>query len=121
MQGAPFEELLHRGDDKEKQAHSKKDAKDAEQARICDRRDELFFQFVDGYKLHVAVFAASGCEGELVETSEATPIWTDLGKIPYEEMWEDDAYWLPLLLERKKFRGYFMFDGEKLLNHRLNL
>ena len=26
---------------------------------------ELFFQFLDGYKLHVAVFAASGCEGEL--------------------------------------------------------
>ena len=29
---------------------------------------ELFFQFLDGYKLHVAVFAASGCEGELIET-----------------------------------------------------
>src|ERR1039457_3551480 len=27
---------------------------------------ELFFQFLDGYKLHVAVFAASGCEGELI-------------------------------------------------------
>ena len=26
---------------------------------------ELFFEFLDGYKLHVAVFAASGCEGEL--------------------------------------------------------
>ena len=80
---------------------------------------ELFFQFLDGYKLHVAVFAASGCEGRLCETSEATPIWTDVGKIPYNEMWEDDAHWLPLLLRRKKFRGHFVFDGEKLLNHRL--
>ncbi len=81
---------------------------------------ELFFQFLDGYKLHVTVFAASGCEGELIETDEATPLWTDVNKIPYEEMWEDDAIWLPLLLRRKKFRGYFVFDGDKLLNHRLN-
>jgi 8-oxo-dGTP diphosphatase len=81
---------------------------------------ELFFQFLDGYKLHVAVFAADGCEGELRETDEATPIWTDIDKVPYHDMWEDDAHWLPLLLKRKKFRGYFVFDGEKLLSHRLD-
>ena len=81
---------------------------------------ELFFQFLDGYKLHVAVFAADGCEGELRETDEATPIWTEISKIPYHDMWEDDAHWLPLLLKRKKFRGYFVFDGEKLLSHRLD-
>lgn len=80
---------------------------------------ELFFQFLDGYKLHVAVFAASGCEGELVETDEATPIWTDIERIPYEEMWQDDPIWLPLVLKRVKFRGYFLFNVEKLLNHRL--
>ncbi|MGA2604469.1 MAG: 8-oxo-dGTP diphosphatase [Verrucomicrobiia bacterium] len=81
---------------------------------------ELFFQFLDGYKLHVAVFAARGCEGELRETDEATPIWTDIDKIPYDDMWEDDAIWLPLLLRRKKFRGFFVFDGDKLLSHRFD-
>jgi 8-oxo-dGTP diphosphatase len=80
---------------------------------------ELFFQFLDGYKLHVAVFAASGCEGDLVETDEATPIWTDIERIPYGEMWQDDPIWLPLVLKRIKFRGYFLFDVEKLLNHHL--
>jgi 8-oxo-dGTP diphosphatase len=82
---------------------------------------ELFFEFLDGYKLHVAVFAASGCEGELCETSEATPMWTNIDSIPYEEMWQDDPHWLPLLLARKKFCGYFIFDGEKLLSHRVHL
>jgi 8-oxo-dGTP diphosphatase len=81
---------------------------------------ELFFQFLDGYKLHVAVFAAADCVGELRETDEATPIWTKIDKIPYHDMWQDDAYWLPLLLKRKAFRGYFVFDGEKLLSHRLD-
>ncbi|HUJ09793.1 MAG TPA: 8-oxo-dGTP diphosphatase [Verrucomicrobiae bacterium] len=81
---------------------------------------ELFFEFADGYKLHVAVFAASGCLGDLRETVEATPIWTRIENIPYDEMWEDDPHWLPLLLARKKFRGYFLFDGERLLNYRLH-
>lgn len=81
---------------------------------------ELYFQFLDGYKLHVAVFAASGCVGEASESPEAIPLWTAIDSIPYAEMWEDDAYWLPLLLARKKFRGYFIFDGEKLLSHKLD-
>jgi len=82
---------------------------------------ELFFEFLDGYKLHVAVFAASGCTGGLCETPEATPIWTNAEKIPYDEMWQDDPHWLPLLLTRKKFRGCFIFDGEKLLSQRVDL
>jgi 8-oxo-dGTP diphosphatase len=82
---------------------------------------ELFFHFLDGYKLHVAVFAANGCEGRLRETDEATPLWTDLDKIPYHEMWQDDPHWLPLLVARRKFRGYFMFDVEQLLSHRVEL
>jgi 8-oxo-dGTP diphosphatase len=82
---------------------------------------ELFFQFLDGYKLHVAVFAASGSEGDLIETDEATPIWTDIDSIPYHEMWQDDPYWLPLVIEYKRFRGFFVFDHDRLLNHRVDL
>jgi 8-oxo-dGTP diphosphatase len=80
---------------------------------------ELHFHFLDGYKLHVAVFAASGCTGELCETDEAIPIWTDLNQIPYREMWQDDPHWLPLLVKRQAFRGFFVFDGEKLLSHKV--
>src|SRR5262249_1368257 len=35
---------------------------------------ELSFQFVDGFAMHVFVFAATRCEGELRETSEARPV-----------------------------------------------
>jgi 8-oxo-dGTP diphosphatase len=82
---------------------------------------ELFFQFMDGYKLHVVVFAASGCEGNVIETDEATPIWTDIPRIPYDQMWQDDPHWLPLVIKRRAFRGYFVFDIEKLLNYRVVL
>ena len=78
---------------------------------------ELFFEFLDGYKLHVAVFVAEDCSGTLIETSEAIPFWVEIDQIPYHEMWEDDPYWLPLLLSRNHFKGYFLFDGERLLSH----
>ncbi len=81
---------------------------------------ELFFQFRDGYKLHVTVFAARDCVGEPVETEEADPFWVNQAEIPYENMWQDDPHWLPLLLARKQFRGFFCFDGETLLSHRVD-
>lgn len=80
---------------------------------------ELFFHFIDGYKLHVTVFAAAGCHGQLVETSEAIPMWVDVGEIPYANMWQDDIHWIPYMLQGRVFRGYFVFDGERLMNHRL--
>jgi 8-oxo-dGTP diphosphatase len=75
------------------------------------------FQFVDGYSIHVFVFAASGCRGEPEETDEATPVWVDLDAIPYTEMWEDDRLWLPLVLEGRRFTGRFLFDGDAMLDH----
>jgi hypothetical protein len=34
-------------------------------------------------------------------------------------MWEDDALWLPLLLRGERFRGDWIFDGDRMLDHRL--
>jgi 8-oxo-dGTP diphosphatase len=78
---------------------------------------ELSFQFVDGYGLHCHVFRATGCIGEAVETDEAVPLWTPLGAIPYERMWADDALWLPRLIAGEAFRGRFVFDGDRMLDH----
>lgn len=77
-------------------------------------RGELFFQFADGYALECAVFSASDCEGDLIETDEADPVWTRIGEIPYEEMWADDVHWLPGMLDGGRFRGFFEFEGEKM-------
>jgi len=77
---------------------------------------ELYFQFVDGYSLHGTVFTATGFEGELCETREAAPRWTPLAEIPWDRMWADDALWLPLLLRGERFTGYFIFDGDSMLD-----
>lgn len=85
----------------------------------AELRGELHFQFRDGYSLHCAVFLARQFEGEARETDEAIPLWTSLDAIPYDDMWADDRYWLPLLLRGDKFAGYFEFDGEKLLDRKI--
>jgi 8-oxo-dGTP diphosphatase len=82
-------------------------------------RGELHFQFADGYSLHCAVFVAHEYTGELIETDEALPIWTPLDSIPYDEMWADDIHWLPGVIAGGTFRGYFHFDGEKMLSKHL--
>ena len=82
---------------------------------------ELFFEFVDGLRLHCAVFRADDVAGEPIETDEAVPLWTDVDAIPYEEMWADDRFWLPLLISGDRFRGAFLFDGEKLLERRIEI
>ena len=83
------------------------------------QRGELHFQFRDGYSLHCAVFLANDFEGEPRETDEAVPLWTPLNAIPYDEMWADDRYWLPLLIRGARFTGFFEFDGEQLLHRKV--
>lgn len=85
----------------------------------AELRGELHFQFRDGYSLHCAVFLAHEFAGEPRDTDEAVPLWTPLDRVPYEEMWEDDRHWLPLLIGGKCFSGYFEFDGERLLNREI--
>lgn len=49
-------------------------------------------------------------EGEPSETDEMNPKWFNINSIPYNQMFPDDKFWLPLILEGKKIKGYFDFD-----------
>jgi len=80
---------------------------------------ELSFQFVDGFSLHCSVFRAEDYKGIPQETDEAIPLWVSVDEIPYEQMWQDDQYWMPLVLERIVFDGFFLFDGDRMLDKSL--
>lgn len=82
---------------------------------------ELKFQFRDGYSLHTYVFLSTEFEGIPAETREAIPVWFDRSALPFEEMWEDDPYWVPLLLDGNELTGEFLFDGDKMLDHDVRL
>ncbi len=78
---------------------------------------ELYFDFVDGYRLHCTVFRAEDYVGEMGITDEAEPFWVRQSDVPYDAMWADDRHWLPLLIDKKQFVGRFAFDGEQMLAH----
>lgn len=81
---------------------------------------ECLFQFVDGYSIHVHAYSATDYSGTPEETDEAIPLWFSLDEIPYDEMWEDDHIWLPLLLKGQSFKGRYLFDGDRMLDYQLD-
>lgn len=75
------------------------------------------FHFVDGYRLTVFCFLSRGYEGRPAETDEARPKWTPLTAIPYDEMWADDALWVPKMLAGELFDGRYIFDDDTMVDH----
>jgi 8-oxo-dGTP diphosphatase len=75
----------------------------------------LRFAFADGYDLEVHVYVAYAWSGHLIETDEAIPLWTTITDIPYDEMWEDDRHWLPLVLGGDHIEAEMYFDGDRMV------
>lgn len=86
-----------------------------------DERGVIEFEFKRKSEiLEVHIFKAVDWQGEPKETEEMSPKWFNITEIPYEEMWTDDKYWLPLFLQGKKFKGRFLFDkNDQVLSYEL--
>ena len=84
---------------------------------------ELGFSFGSPSRLDwiVHVFSSTTWSGDPRPSDEGVLRWFAIDEIPYEEMWADDRHWLPLLLEGKRFQGWFLFDegGDTLRTYRL--
>lgn len=80
---------------------------------------EFEFQY-SGEILEVHIFKAIDFSGQPTESEEMKPQWFSIEQIPYNEMWPDDIYWLPLFLAGKKFTGKFLFgEGDQILRKEL--
>ena len=77
---------------------------------------EIVFDVVEEEAIRIHVFRSNDLVGEPKETVEARPEWTPVRDIPYDRMWEDDRYWLPLLLDNRRFEVYASFDGDVLVS-----
>jgi ADP-ribose pyrophosphatase YjhB (NUDIX family) len=71
----------------------------------------------------VYVFFARKWKGEPEETEEMRPQWFDYDKVPINQMWADDPYWLPLIIEGKKVRAEFTFgqDNSSVLKKKVTI
>jgi len=70
-------------------------------------------------RILVHVFLSYEWEGEPKETEEAKPIWFEMSHIPYNNMWEDDIYWLPLILKGENIYAIFEFKDWKIVNKKV--
>ena len=72
--------------------------------------------------LEVHIFKVKSFEGVPVETEEMMPQWFPINEIPYDTMWPDDRFWLPMLLRGDKFKGKFVFGKDTaILKHNLEV
>ena len=96
-----------------------------EEAQITPKNLEKMgiLEFAWDYKSEVHevhIFKVTDFSGTPMETEEMKPEWFLLNEIPYEKMWVDDKYWLPMFLENKKFSGKFLLDkNNALVSHQL--
>ena len=62
------------------------------------------------------IFLTKEFSGEMRESDECLPQWWDLDKLPYEQMWEPDIYWLKDALSGKetKYRVFFSNENKHL-------
>ncbi len=74
----------------------------------------LQFVFADNpdWDQIVHVFFTNTYKGDPTETDEMRPCYFDANDLPYESMWPDDVYWLPIVLRRNSgnLNGEFIFD-----------
>ena len=68
-------------------------------------------------KLEVHIFKVTSFSGAVTETEEMRPQWFPWERVPYEQMWSDDRYWLPLLQDNQCFVGHFLFDAPATSEH----
>jgi len=81
----------------------------------------ILFNFESDEPDHeVHFFRAIDFLGVPRESDEMKPEWFDENQIPYNKMWDDDKYWLPLLLRGQRFKGRFNFNlDSKIKSYKL--
>ncbi|PIU75127.1 MAG: DNA mismatch repair protein MutT [Candidatus Portnoybacteria bacterium CG06_land_8_20_14_3_00_39_12] len=75
------------------------------------------FEFKDNPEiLQVHLFRSDDFFGEPIESEEMKPQWFHVDEIPFDDMWPDDRYWIPLFLSGKKFKGKFLFGKSDVIS-----
>ncbi len=74
------------------------------------------FEFqTNGEEIEVNIFKIKKFSGQPSESEEMRPQWFSVSEIPFDEMWPDDIFWMPMFLEGKKFKGKFLFGENDVI------
>ncbi len=82
----------------------------------------FYFPHEPGFNQKVHVYFSNDWIDEPTESEEMNPFWFPVEQIPYSQMWPDDIFWLPQVLQNKLIKASFTF-GEKdiILKNKINI
>lgn len=60
----------------------------------------------------IHVFLLYQWSGEPQESVEIKPAWVKLDQLPFERMWDDARYWMPLVLQGKRIEARFVYNTD---------
>lgn len=78
-----------------------------------------FHDCENGFDMRGFAFHAESFAGDPIETDEAVPFWCAWNAVPFDEMWEDDRYWLPSIRARRPVRADLLFENDRLASRRV--
>ena len=82
---------------------------------------ELYFRNVDDPEWSHAgiVYVVRNWKGNPTGSDEMEPRWFSVKMLPFNQMWQADCQWLPLILQGKRIRGTINFsaDGDTVIGY----
>ena len=60
----------------------------------------------------VHVYIVDGWEGEPMETDVIKPEWYDVECVPFDQMWDDSKYYVPLVLGGQAVKATFVYGSD---------
>jgi mutator protein MutT len=88
------------------------------------KRAKLSFNFPQNpeWNQKVYVYLCKDWQGEPKETEEMKPNWFKPNKLPFENMWPDDPFWLPEVIKGNLVKGSFKFgENDQILEKNVKL
>jgi 8-oxo-dGTP diphosphatase len=82
--------------------------------RNLQKVGELHFFDLPDVEHYCHIYTATEWDSEPSESEEMRPQWFAESQIPYDAMWPDDKFWLPLLLAGKRFKGKVVVDNDRI-------
>ncbi len=70
----------------------------------------FYFAHKPDWNQQVTVYLVNKWKGEPTESEEMIPKWFKISEVPYNQMWDDDKYWLPQVLSGSKIEADLLFD-----------
>lgn len=75
----------------------------------------IYFSFYERIEIYFLILLIV-----IIFVIEMIPKWFNIKDIPFQNMWPSNKYWLPLVIEGKKFDAFFLYKNEHVLDFTIN-